>query len=258
MKPGIYPDIDEAEYHASPELSQSQAKQLLRSPAHYRYSIDNPTPYKKTFDYGHAAHAKVLGVGAGVAVIDGNRNANAVKAKIAEARDAGLIPLKPEEADRIDQMALALHHHPAARDILAYNGQAEQSLWWEQYGVPLRARIDWLTDIAIVDYKSTADASPDGFAKSCATYGYHVQGANYTAGVEQLTGAALPFILIAQEKEPPFAVGVYNMSADTNATTKGHDRMQAACELWSTCTEANDWPAYGNDITPLYLPAWAS
>ena len=55
--------VPEREYHADPAFSQSQAKVLLDSPAKYRWQRDNPPAPRDHFDFGHAVHAKVLGIG---------------------------------------------------------------------------------------------------------------------------------------------------------------------------------------------------
>jgi hypothetical protein len=63
--PGFYDDIPEAEYHADRDsLSVSGAKVLLKAPALFKWQQDHPV-HKDVFDFGSAAHALVLGVGAG-------------------------------------------------------------------------------------------------------------------------------------------------------------------------------------------------
>ena len=67
--PGIYPDMDEAEYHADPvsgwSLSASGAALLLdpSCPALYLHSRENPKPRTKALDMGVLAHRVVLGAG---------------------------------------------------------------------------------------------------------------------------------------------------------------------------------------------------
>ena len=60
---GIRLNVPEVDYHAHPAFSQSQAKVLLQSPAKYHYRLTHPEPPRDVFDFGHAVHAKVLGVG---------------------------------------------------------------------------------------------------------------------------------------------------------------------------------------------------
>ena len=60
MDVGIHDGVPEADYFASPALSQSQAKTLLDCPARYRWERENPQPHRDAFDIGHAAHSLSL------------------------------------------------------------------------------------------------------------------------------------------------------------------------------------------------------
>lgn len=263
-EPGIYADIPEVTYHADPALSQSAAKVLLDCPARYRWQLDNPPPFKGVFDFGHAAHAKVLGVGLDLVIIDAPdwRTKAAQEAK-AEAHATGRVPLLRKDAATVDAMAARLEAHDGARAILTSEGMAEQSMWWldEQTGIECRGRIDWLAEVggglAIVDYKTTGDASPDGFAKSVANYGYRLQAAHYIDGLAAITSIPdAPFVFIAQEKEPPHLVGLYTL-ADYDVQT-GRDRMRTALDLLAHCRAHDEWPGYSPDIQTLTLPRWAA
>lgn len=255
--PGIYDAVPEAEYHADSALSQSQAKTLLDCPARYRYELDHPRPPREVFDVGHAAHALILGVGAPTVVIDADSwRSKAAKEAADEARAEGKTPLLRAAAIQVEGMAEAVLANAGARAILEAPGASEQSLWWDDEGVPCRARIDRLTEVALVDLKTTVDASPDGFGKSCANYGYDVQHVAYTRAVEAITGQALPFVFIAVEKEAPHFVGLYTLPGD--AIDRGSRRWFQALDTYKQCTETGDWPAYGDDIRPVTWPRWAA
>src|SRR4051794_32399270 len=88
--PGVYDDMPVAAYHADPvpggSLSCSGAKKLLppSCPALYAWERDNPPAPTTTFELGHAAHQRVLGVGPEIVVVDAETwNTNAVKAEVA-------------------------------------------------------------------------------------------------------------------------------------------------------------------------------
>jgi len=78
-QPGIYPDVDEIDYHADtlltpsfgPSLSSTGARALLppSCPALFRHQQDAPRVEKPAFDLGHAVHARILGIGLDIAVI---------------------------------------------------------------------------------------------------------------------------------------------------------------------------------------------
>lgn len=262
---GLLPGIPEADYHSDPALSQSGAKLLLRSPALYRYRRDNPER-RDSFDFGHAAHAKVLGVGLEVVVV----NADDWRTKAArEAKEAahaeGRTPLLARDMAKVDAMAAAIEAHPGARAILRRDGQAELSLWWDEQAadgstVRCRGRVDWLTatnsgDPIAVDYKSTVDASPAAFRKAVVNYGYDLQDAAYRRGLEAVTGDRPGFVLIAQEKEPPYLVGLYTLTPDYHA--RGEREWLRAVDLYAVCSQRDEWPGYAPDVIELDPPAWA-
>lgn len=268
MKAGIHLDIEEETYHADDAFSQSQAKVLLESPARYRWQRDHPKPPSNAFDEGHAAHAKVLGVGLEVAVIpdeilaaNGAISTTAAKEFVKEARERGAVPIKADVAARVDAMAEAILAHPQARRLLELPGPVEASMWWqdEGSGVHCRARVDKLAETPDgplnVDIKSTADASLRGFTKSCVNFGYHIQGAAYDDAVRHLTGGEAPTVLIAVEKDAPHLVAVFEFTpADLDL---GLQRWRDACHLLAKCREDDHWPGFPDFVQTITLPPWA-
>ena len=263
MKPGIHDDIPEAEYHADPALSQSQAKTLLDCPARYRWEREHPRPHSDAFDIGHAAHAKVLGVGAEVVAIDvDSRRGKAWTEPADAARAEGKVPLLRKDADAVDAMAEAVLAHPMARAILEAEGKAEQSLAWtdEHTEVDLRGRVDWLTAMGdgtpfLADLKTSVSADPKDFGKSIANFGYGLQSAWYRAGYRALTGEDAVFGFIVVEKSAPHFVTVGQ--ADATATERGEQQMRDALDTFRRCTETGVWPAYGDDFLTFPSPKWA-
>ena len=258
---GIRLNVPEVDYHAHPAFSQSQAKVLLQSPAKYHYRLTHPEPPRDVFDFGHAVHAKVLGVGLDFDTIDADswRTKAAQDARDA-SRAAGRVPLLAKDMHAADVMAEAVLAHPGARAILETEGDVEASLFWtDATGVECRGRVDKLAATAAglvnVDLKTTADASLRGFAKSAANFGYHLQAAAYEDGLRHLTGEDCPTVLIAVEKDAPHLVALYEFPADEIA--RGLDKWRDALDSLVKYREADYWPGYPDSIQPLYLPTWA-
>lgn len=265
MKPGIYPDFDEATYHADEALSQSQLKTLLDCPARFAYEREHGRPHKAAYDDGHAIHTALLGVGMDTVVID----ADDYRTKAArEARDAahaeGKTPLLRAAAERVSQVRDAVMAHPAARVILDAPGPVEQSMWWTDpdTGLALRGRIDKVATLAdgqthaLVDIKSATSAAPHRFARSVWDFRYHLQRAVYLDGWEQLTGEACEFVFVVVETTAPYLTAVYTL--DDIATHAGERDYREALDLYRSCTESGHWPGYADDITVLPSPRWAS
>ena len=270
--PGIYADIPEEVYHSDKgSLSQSGAKKLLppSCPAIFHYQREHGRPPKKEFDFGHAAHALVLGVGAPIREIpdetlasNGAATTKAAKEFVAEARAEGATPLKSEEALQVYTMAEALKDHPIASTLLA-DGRPEVSAYWEDTatGITRRCRFDWLPNLdpnrrlIVPDYKTTTDANPNKFAKSAADFGYYMQAPWYLDALAELgveTDAS--FVFVVQSKVAPYLVSVVEL--DHTALLLGRRLNRRALEIYAECQESGIWPGYGDDVHYVSLPSW--
>lgn len=275
-EPGWYL-MDDHDYHADPvvggSLSSTGARTLAgKTPAHFDWDRRHGRPDKGELDFGRVAHARVLGKGSDIVVVLGtgkDRNAwntNESKANVAKARAAGKNPIKLRDNQAINEMADRLRQHELAGPLLARPGRHEQVGVWRDptTGVWCRLMADFLPDVArgarliCVDYKTTIDASPGGFAKSMANYGYDQQGDWYTAGLHALDprDEYPQFVLIAQEKTPPYAVTVNYLNEQ--ALARGHHRNRRARELYAACAASGRWPGYPAEPVELHLPAYAA
>lgn len=282
-EPGVYDDIPDDVYHADPvpdgSLSCSGAKRLLppSCPAIFWYERLHGRPAKPAFDFGHAAHAAVLGKGAPVVIVqktakDGTKSdaENYLTKSAQQHRDeayaAGHTPILAHEAQQVGEMAQALLQHETAAALLAPDsGAAEQSLFWRdpRRGVMLRSRLDWLPRtvndrVVIPDFKTAVSAEPWTFARAAATYGYHMQHAFYVDGARALGLAGdVQFVFIVQEKTPPYLVSVVEL--DAASVEAGRRRNDAAIDVYVQCRETGEWPGYhdDDDIPLISLPAWA-
>lgn len=268
-KAGVY-DMPAEEYHADPALSSSGARRLLppSCPALFRYYADHGQEPTAAFDIGHAAHSLVLGNGPELHPMsfDDYRSA-AAKAERDEARARGAVPLKSEDWEQVHGMAAALREHKVASALLNLDkGVAEQSLFWQdpKTGVWLRARPDWMPVrkqgryFIVTDYKTTRHSDRDRFAKSVAEYGYHNQAAWYLDGIRALglAGDEAVFVFIAQEKTPPYLVGVHQI--DEQSLNRGRVQNRYAIDLFHQCTTTGRWPGYSDEVELIGLPVWAA
>lgn len=151
-----------------------------------------------------------------------------------------------------------LNKHPAA-SVLFRSGAPELSMFWEdaETGVTCKCRPDWLIKrTAIIDVKSTTDASASGFSRAVANYEYHMQAAWYLDGVRACLGDDAPaaFIFAAFEKDAPHAVAFYN--ADKDMIDLGRREYRRRLAIYAACKRSNVWPGYDPSITSLSLPAW--
>lgn len=271
--PGLHDGLDEAAYHADPvpesSLSVTGAKRILDCPARFAWERENRTE-KRAFDFGHAAHAKVLGVGLGVEVVlttakDGaktearDRRTKSAQDHEADIRARGLVPLIRAEMDTVDAMAAQLAAHPLAARLFR-DGTSELSMFWrdEATKIMLRGRIDWLTTLGssrtvIVDYKTTArEAHPERFGWEAGDHGYHMQDCWYREGYRLLTGDDPAFLFVVQEKTRPYLVSVCEL--DDEAREVGAQRNQVARATYLDCMTRGEWPGYAPVVHPVSIP----
>jgi hypothetical protein len=266
--PQVIDGMSDQDYHAHEALSSSGARLLLppSCPARYRWERDHPPEPKREYDLGHGAHKLVLGTGPELVVVEGSgpgddwRTKDA-KAAVADARARGAVPLKPAQMQQITDMADALRRDPLASALIDLDrGVAEQSLFWrdQRFGIDRRARPDWRGVLrsgrpALVDYKSTACAEPWAFAKSAYNFGYFEQNDWYLAA--PMVDPEAVFLLVAQEKTPPYLVTVFQ--PDGPALRYGRARNDQACETFAECLATDTWPGYSTDVEQISLPPWA-
>lgn len=252
--------ITNEQYHADPAVSASHIKEAMRSPYHYwaRFLDSNRKPVEPTaaMRFGSLVHTAVLEPEEllqryGVAP---DRRTKAGKEQAERMAADGIEAITEADMTMALSMAASVRNHPAAAALLA-KGKAEQSFWWDDLptGLRCKCRPDWYHGTTVVDLKTCADASPAAFARSVATYNYHIQAAHYLAGLH----GAERFVFVAVEKTAPYAVAVYEL--DAAAMALGRTMRDNALEVIATCKAADSWPGYGDtSVQTLSLPAWAS
>ena len=265
IAPGFHPDLPFTSYLALECLSPSGAKVLTRSPAHYRHHRDHAPAETAALRIGKAVHSLALegrpAFDLAFAVepkADGRtKEGKAIKAAFAESAEGKTI-ITASEAELVEGMAAGILSHPLASALLA-DGTPELSMLWDdpETGCPCKGRADLarLADGAIIDLKTTIDASPAAFARSALSFGYHTQAAAYLSGAAALGADAGDFIIVAVEKAAPFAVGIYRLP--DAALELGRRRWREACALYAQCLESGRWPGYAEGIQELALPNWA-
>jgi hypothetical protein len=268
--PKVVDGLPADEYHADrTSISSSGLRALLPPgcPAQFKYDRDNPAAPKKEFDLGHAAHKLVLGEGEEIVVTEHDDwRTKAAREERNDIRAAGAVPLLFHEGEQVTAMADAIRRHPIAGPLFAGQGLAERSIYWTHpdTGVRLRVRPDWLMvrpDVTlIVDLKTAADASPDGFSKSIESYSYHQQGALYIDGVHAagLAPEDARFLFVAQSKKPPYLVTVGELKDQDQEI--GRARNERALRIYRECIDTDLWPDWTGPVTEIPqigLPSWA-
>lgn len=261
MKPGIYPDLPDADYRAAKAVSCSVLKRFADAPAKALV----PSTDSAAMSAGRLVHSAVLEAHAFdtryVRADLDRRGTKAWQEASAAALADGKTLLKTEEWEMLAAIRDAVHSHPTARELLAPSLTTETAVFWEDpiTGAACRAKMDGVRrDMRIVlDVKTTADASARRFAKSAADLRMHWQAAWYLDGVAAAPGGFQPdaFLFIAVEREAPHLIAVYELPVETVAA--GRSQIRTALHGYLECKRSGHWPGYAPGIIPLHLPEWA-
>ena len=263
-------DVSVDAYHADisdrpPSLNATIAKKLvLETPAHAKAAhprlADNyVAKHSDAMDEGTALHQMLLGDDrVDILEHDSFRSADAKAARDA-SRAAGRVPMLRSKWDEISVLGDNLKEQVAAFPIdppLFVDGMAEQTIAWEENGVRLRSRLDWLrSDYRYIDdLKKARTAQPRQFHRAMFSLGYDIQAAMYVRAVKAAFGVEPVFRWVAIEPTPPYAMSVHVLSPD--AMRAAHAKVDLAIELWRECLSTGVWPSYPRTVSVVELPAW--
>lgn len=260
---GIHAGVPNDLYHADKTAtSSSRLKSILVSPAHFVAGESNKETSAKAF--GSALHCLLLEPELFhdqylvIRPFKKTTKAGQALAELVEEAAGGREIISEADFAEMQAMVASAMRHGAVRALLE-RGAAETTFVWQDAETEqlLKVRTDWIQPgFAIGDAKSAADASFEGFSRACAKYGYHISAAMYRIGVHVVTGEWLPFRFIALEKEPPYAVAVYE--ADADFLRRGEKEFRKAVRLLAECRRTGEWPSYQRDEVGLIgLPPWA-
>ena len=276
----------EFDYRRAEGLNQSSFKKILDSPAHYQAALKNrliPTPAMKM---GTAVHSLVLDGEKAFNSLYFNRKKEGKDLTVAEMKEAldkknisyknsakkaeleellypGGKPLDRRTGLSEDEYADVQGMAESLRRLEWYSGtdaeyikRNEVSIYWEQAGVPFKARLDSiLIDEGIVlDLKTTDSAEPELFTKKVIGLGYDFQAAAYTAAAERAFGKPFRFMFAAVERKAPYTVAIYE--ADEVMQAEGRRKFDEAIRIYKECEASGNWPGKEITIGSLSYPSW--
>ncbi len=264
-EPGIF-ELSNEEYHAQPGLNKSGLVQLAKSPAHYFewYHAPEEEP-SRAMMLGTALHTALLepaGFKQSIMIapkIDKRTKAGKAQWESFQEEAKGKIILTEDEASAIAGMKASVFNNMTAYDLLL-EGKSEQSIFFKDpdYDFLSKIRPDFYThDKEVVDIKTCLDAGYDGFSRAVANFKYHWQALFYLKGLTAVTETEHnKFIFIAVEKDPPYAVAVYEATkAMLHAARK---QIAPLLSVYAECLTTNVWPGYEDKLQSLELPRWAA
>jgi exodeoxyribonuclease VIII len=270
---GLYM-MKEADYQSIDAINATALKAGQRSIAHLHAIRSEPRKDSPSLAFGRLAHLAILEPERFSAEVFcepdfGDGRTKAAKEAKAEwhawlaTRSANPIIASMDDMHACTEMIRNAYGHGDLSSFLKdRSGVNEVTAIWTDRSTGLRckARIDrWVPDRAIIDVKTSRDASPHGFSRSIANFRYHIQAAWYLRAIEQTAGETRPFLFAAIESEAPFAAALYEMDlADLRHASELIDRTLRM--LADTQPTLGLWPSYQPDgkMQPICLPGWAT
>ena len=262
------------EYHACPEFSSSQLKDMLRSGAHFyvnNISKENQKEATTAMNFGTLVHTLFLEPDqfnsefVVAPKFDKRTKAGKEDALAWEQVNQGKLLVNAEDIDSANRMAENLRTLSIYEQMQKHPGMAEASFFFTDpiYGLQLRVRPDWhiapcdeWPNGLIIDLKTTDDARPVAFSRTCGNFAYDLSASMYREGYQQVyeTEDKPPFIFLVAERNTPFNVKQYN--ASKLFLSAGDNRYNKAKEKLAECVLVDEWQGYSTDLEDINLPAY--
>lgn len=259
--------VTDKEYRAHAGISRSELFKMSESPEKFKYYQEHPEEPTPALIFGQLLHAMALQpeTVADLFAVAPNvdRRTKAGKEAFAEfeatAKDKTVVT--EEMLEKAAAMCDALSKDVFVTKLL--KGKKEVPFFWSDdlTGEPCKCRVDCLTELGdrliVVDLKSADDASNVAFMRSAVKYGYDLQSAMYSRGVEACTGKKPLFVFVVIEKNPPYAINI--LQADDLFIRRGNDLFREYMGMYHDCNVSGVWYGYlgkYNQINNLALPAW--
>lgn len=265
---GLHPLLSRATYESIAAANFSSLRLFERSAAHVLEARTHPKAPTPAMELGTHAHAAILEPARFeaeyVVAPECDRRTTIGKRAWAEfeAASGSQTILREKDWEWVTALRDAVWAHPLAARLLGGPGSCELAAVWkhDRTGLACKGLIDRVgqTDDGwtwVIDVKTARDAGARAFAREAAGYQYHAQAAFYLSGLNAIAPAKRRFAWVVVEKEPPYAVAVYE--PDSAALDAGEQACERWLDAWQRCHETGEWPGYGVEIQSLELPRWA-
>lgn len=257
-QPGIYYDVPEEDYFSIPAIHNSFISRFIdKSPKHAWYEFTHSSPPTKSQKVGSLSHKALLEP---------------------EIFHRDIIPYLPGDGRKgrvRNSKKLVKKLYPDAKEYIKFS-QMEKYLkkadeaMGNEIGKSLQRNL--ATEVTMIvrdpetnlllkcrwdaihfekevgfDYKTTRNVNPRNFKWDIWKYGYYRQLAFYLHVASILGYDMKKFLILAQEKKPPYVAVWFDLFA--GALTLGTEEIQDALKDIRTCFDNNDFPGYVNPTT---------
>ena len=240
------------EYHASSTLGASNLKDILKNP--FAFARGFRMKQTQAMVIGSAVHCKVL-----EPHLFDQEYALKDKKSLGDALGGfGKTKLSADEYETVKKCTETIKEHV---NMFFQNGVAEQAFFSEINGIAVKCKPDYYIESIglVVDLKVVADASPDGFAKAVAKFGYYLQEAHYRSVLKSCGKPVDKFLFVAIEKEAPYMIGLYTLNPTD--VLLGEEHIAKAMDIYKRIDQYKK-PIYTDPtdstqlIQVLTMPTW--
>lgn len=263
MKKLVHP-IHVPDYRTADGVSQSQLKWFDFSPAHFYYHLTHPTEPTPAMNLGTLVDALLFKQPLKFAVspYDEFRTKEAKEWR-ANAEAGGGLVFTAERHQHAQNLVDSVMRRSVCQELLT-DGRAQVAMWAELESadpafpaIQCKGLADFLCNgvAAVVDFKSTTNASPDAFGRHLIDLGYDVQAAFYLDLLAANGEEGLDWIWIVGEVDPPHEVAIYR--APESLVARGRSKYRRYLAMLSQCLASGEWPGYPDLIQTANCPEWA-
>jgi len=249
IKPGIYPNLPNKNYHADPALSNSMMQNLYVGIEDLKEYIDNPPKPTNAMMFGAAFHCYIL---------EPHRFYDLFKVVVKGGykTESGKITIPEEHGisrgyNDILCMAKAIDNDKMASWLLS-GGEAEVSYFWKHnLGFMCKVRPDYRKEAIVIDLKSCLNPVEQVFQWDIGTYGYHRQADHYMCGIAASGVPVEEFVIVAVQKKPPYKVRCHRLQEED--LYLGHEENKRLYKEYEQCLSTQVWKE-PSKIRPISLP----
>jgi hypothetical protein len=256
--------IPDDAYSTHAGLSQSGAKELLRSPAHFKQYLERDrseqTPAQRLGTLIHLASLQPKVFDATIVVApECDKRTSAGKeiwASFQSSLKPGQEAISQKDSELVTNVSIAARAglDKLMKDLDGEYMITEVPMVGRVNGTDIKGRLDAIITTKagkriVVDIKTTMDAGAESFGRDIANYKYFLQQAWYTT-----LAHADQFVFLAVEKDAPNCWACYQL--DEASHQKGLVLMNSAIDLFKSCNTFKQFPGYPQEVQTLSLPKW--
>jgi hypothetical protein len=251
------------DYHSDPRISNSDLTLINKSIDHYLNKAEREV--NDDFIFGQVVHDMILSPD----IFDQVYIAQPEHIKRRAGKEWDYFVNQNPDKTILDQKTIVkleaikenFIKHPKA-SLLLKDGMAEESFFYEMAGIKCKCRPDFVNTKynVLIDLKTTSAIMPDEFARSIASYRYHVQAAWYLDGINQcLEQKFEKFLFIAIDKKAPYSICIYDLGDES--IEEGRRQYLKDLNKYIDYLYNKDKKEYftgvSSEIVTLQLPTWA-